>query len=78
MKKMLFLITVGAAASYFLDPENGTRRRAEAKTKLSSFGQSTPPPHRQHEPTSKGARHELLQAFHAGSRYCLRGHRDRR
>lgn len=43
MKKLLILLGVGAAASYFLDPDNGSHRRADAKSKLDSFGRSSPP-----------------------------------
>lgn len=41
MKKMLFLIGVGAALAYFFDPDSGGRRRADAKAKVGSSGPST-------------------------------------
>ncbi|CAN5435545.1 hypothetical protein BH18ACT3_BH18ACT3_09030 [soil metagenome] len=41
MKKLLFLLGAGAAAAYFLDPDNGNRRRTDAKTTLDSFGRPT-------------------------------------
>lgn len=43
MRKLLFLLGVGAAVAYFLDPDNGNRRRADAKAKLDSFGRPNPP-----------------------------------
>ncbi len=38
MKKILFLLGMGAAAAYLFDPDNGNRRRADVKAKLDSFG----------------------------------------
>ncbi len=38
MKKILILVAAGAAAAYFLDPDNGVKRREDAKAKVNSFG----------------------------------------
>ncbi len=48
MKKLLILLGMGAAAAYFLDPDNGNRRRTDAKSTLDSFGR----PKRSASPTA--------------------------
>lgn len=44
MKKLLIAMLIGAALAYLFDPDNGVRRRDDARRKVESFRKTAPEP----------------------------------